>query len=244
VPKSKILIWDLEFKSSQNWKGNLKIYPGYIICFSCKELDKPGVTTYSALTHPGKNITDDKQLVKAIGEQLRDVDMFIFHYGRQCDWKFIQTKLLYYGFEPLPEPATSVDTCVIAQTKLALKSNSLSLLAEYLGLEEQKMPVDEATWYLAFIGDKKTLKLVEKRCESDVRLTEQVYKKLLPLCTNHPAIAKLNGKYDQIVPRQCSNCGSKKTRSLGLRATPQSVYRRFMCLDCRVSGQVKTKEAT
>lgn len=237
----KILVWDLEFRASQKYNGSLTIYPGYIICFSCKRLGENKVRTYSALTHPGNKITDDKNLVEAIGNELRDADIHVFHYGAKADFKFIQTKLLYYGFDRIPIPAAMIDTCKIAQQNLALKSNSLSMLAKFLGLPEQKMEITEDQWYDAFTGHAPTLKIIEKRCASDVRLTEEVYKRLKPLYPNHPMIRRVDFLMQSEYPQKCPDCGAK-THSDGMVATAKTWKERWRCRQCGRCGSVPARE--
>lgn len=236
--KPKILVWDLEFKGSENYKKELKIFPGYIICFCCKELGVSKITTYSALTHPGKDIMDDRALVRAIGDHLRDADLHVFQYGTKVDFRFIQTKLLQYGLKPLPEPPCMVDTCSVARAKLSLVSNSLRELARFFKLAEQKMDITHEQWYKAFIGDKETLKLVAKRCASDVRLTEEVYFKIRSLITNHPNLSLIRGSLTG-----CPNCGTEgRMRSSGIRATTRKIYRRLSCKKCGSWVQEPYKE--
>lgn len=225
--KPRIFVWDLEFHATQTRWFGLKIYPGYIICFCCKELGKSKMTTLSMLTHPGKDPTDDRKLVRAIGNHLRQADLHIFHYGSSCDYKFIQTQLMKYGFPPLPHPPMMVDTCKVAQTKLGLKSNSLKTLAEFFKLPIQKMPMTEEEWYKAFAGDKRLLKKTERRCRSDVLITEKIYEKLRPLMTNHPDMSRLIGK-----TKGCPACSSLFRRANGLRASSKTTYRRVVCLNC------------
>lgn len=187
------------------------------------------MTTFSTLTHPGKTATDDRPLVKAIGGHLRQADVHIFQYGLKTDFKFIQTKLVHYGFEPLPSLPMIIDTHRIAKQKLSLVSNSLRELARFFKLKEQKMEITAEQWFLAFAGDKPTLRLIERRCASDVRVTEQVYLKLRALDTNHPNLSLL----ERNDLTGCPNCGtSVPMLSNGIRATSKKVYRRFSCRVC------------
>lgn len=226
--KPKILVWDLEFLASKNWRNELKILPGYLICFCCKEVGKKEIITYSKLTHPGKDPTDDKPLVKAIGKVLQSADIHVFHYGTKVDFRFIQTKLFTYNMPILPEPPVMIDTCKLARNKLSLKSNSLASVAKYLNLPEQKMPITEEQWYKAFAGDKKTMKLVEERCASDVRLTEMVYNKLKPLMTDHPHIGFANGEIES-----CAVCGSPgQLIKEGIKMGKSGLSQRYRCRNC------------
>ncbi len=223
----RILTFDLEFMASKTYKGDLKIAPGYLICGCVKELNNPKVITYSKLTHPGKGPTDDRDLVKAIGDEIRDADLLIVQYGGKIEIPFMQTLLLKYGLTSLPNPVNVVDTWQLAKSKLALKSNSLASLAQFFKLPKQKMPVTEEEWYLAFTGDKKLMKKVEKRCASDVILTEMVYKRLLPLCNTHPAIAHIYGDRGNR-----GVCGGEKMEKRGFRVTVKQLYQRLQCSNC------------
>lgn len=226
--KPKILVWDLEFFASKNYNNQLKIYPGYLLVFACQELGKPKVTVISKRVFGGSTPTDDELLVRAIAPHLRDVDMHIFQYGWKTDFKFMQTRLLYHGLRALPEPPVYVDTCQLAQRKLALKSNSLESLARFFKLDEQKMPINEEQWHLAFAGHVPTMKLIEKRCASDVRLTGEVYKKLLELCDNHPSLYPSDPEEGP----SCGACGETMVRD-GTRATRAKGHRqRYRCTCC------------
>lgn len=228
----KILTWDLEFKGTPNWKNELKIYPGYLLCFACKELDKNKSLIITRRDFPGKDVNDDKALTREILKVLRDVDMHIFHYGSKIDWKFIQTKALQYGFRPLPEPPVAIDTCTVARSKLAVVSNAMRSLADFFGLQEKKK-ITHNQWNRAFALDKTILKLVEKRCLSDVEITEQFFHKLKSVIHNHPAL------YTQ----GCGGCGSLDFHIEGIRSTAKTQYRRRYCKDCGVPNfEVLKKE--
>ena len=220
--KPKILIWDLEFKGTENWKKELKIFPGYLLCYAGKELGKPGVKILTRRQFRSKDILDDYQLVKAIGNELRDVDMHILQYGSKIDFKFMQTKLMYYNLPPLPEPPVMVDTCIVARQRLALVSNSMRTQAEFFKFPEEKMKITHEQWYKAFALDTPTMKIVEARCASDVRITEQLYLKLRHLMVNHPMI-RTEG---------CAVCGGFSFKSEGTRATAKRMYRRLYCKNC------------
>lgn len=228
----KIVIWDLEFKGSNNWRGELKIWPGYILCFAAKELGKPKTKTIlSRRQYPGKDVNDDRALVKAILHHLHDVDLHIFHYGSKIDFRFIQTKALQYGFKPLPEPPVMIDTCTLARSKLALISNAMRNMAEFFGLTEKKK-ISHSEWNKAFALENNIMKKVERRCMSDVEITEQFLKKLKPVLHNHPALYF----------KGCPACGSPSLRSDGLRSTTKTTYRRMSCKSCGVRFQERIKK--
>lgn len=181
---------------------------------------------------------DDKPLVKAIGDHLRDGYMHILQNGAEIDWKFIQTRLLKYGFEPLPWPPTIVDTCLVARRQLSLKSNSMRELCKFFNLPEEKDEVTEEEWWRAFGGDKSMLRKVEQRCAGDVRITEMIYEKELPLIPHPKPLPK---DYAVVLPRFCAWCGSNRILNNGIRSTQNSQKNRFMCGKCRKGGSVPIK---
>lgn len=235
MSEPKKIIWDLEFKASNTYKGDLRAAPGFIFCFGWKEVGKGKAQTITILDYPGKNAIDDSKLVKEIYNVLKDADLHIFHYGTQCDWKFIQTRLLKHGYDLLKSRPAVFDTYQVARKYLSIKSNSLKSLAYFFGLKESKMEIVEDIWMLANAGDPASIKRIAKRCESDVRLTEEVYMKLLPLAENHPAIYKIQKMEEGLYttpPAQCQSCGGTKITSNGYSATAKSLLQRYRCWGC------------
>ena len=234
----------MEFLASQNYRGDLRAAPGYIFCLGWKELGKGKAKTITILDYPGKTPIDDGPLVKEIAKILADADMYIYHFGDKCDWKFVQTRLVRHGYLPLNK-SSSFDTCSVASKYLSIKSNSLKSLAYFFGLKESKMEIPQDIWLLANTGDKKSINKIASRCRSDVRLTEEVYKKELPLAANHPALhhlerAKERRYYD--VPDRCRACSSTKFQSRGFVLNGDTVRKRYNCSRCAVPHYVVVKK--
>lgn len=232
IKTPKKICWDLEFKASQTFRGDLRAAPGYIMCFGWKEIGSKDVHAISLLDYPGKSAIDDSVLVRKIYDILKDVDLHVFHYGTKCDWKFIQTRLLRWGYDLLPARPMVFDTHSIASKYLSIKSNSLKSLAYFFGLKESKMEIYEDVWLLANAGDKKALRKIVDRCKSDVRLTEKVYENLLQLAQNHPLVYKIQelDEPKQGVPERCETCGKKSGFTWnGYTATAKTVLRRYRC---------------
>lgn len=231
------LIWDLEFCASQTFRGDLRAAPGYIFCFGYKELGKGSAKVITIKDFPGKTAIDDSYLIKEVAKILKPVDLHIYHYGNSCDWKFVQTRLMRWGNLPLNKSA-AFDTCTVAKNRLSIKSNSLKSLAYFFELDEGKMEIPHDVWLLANAGDAAAIRKISERCRSDVRLTEQVYNKLMPLVENHPAIYKMkkleDGKYTER-PRQCQSCCSTRIKSNGFTATAKTIKQRYRCTSCNAS---------
>ena len=58
---------------------------------------------------------------------------------------------------------------------VGVRSSKMKVVAEWLGLDEQKMQVPADVWGAARHGDKAALDIVVDRCESDVNITMDIY---------------------------------------------------------------------
>jgi|GEM_PF-5368127 len=234
--KPKILIYDLEFCATQTFKGDLRIDPGFIFCFGYKELGSPRAKTISILDYPGRTSIDDSNLVREIGKILQDVDLHVFQFGKRCDFKFIQTKLLKHGFPLLSNKYTAFDTCEYARRYLGLKSNSLAALATFFNLDESKMHLPADTWLLANAGNELAIRRIARRCESDVRITEEIYLRLRPLVTDHPPIHSISTLEELGVaerPKLCQCCGEVGSFSAqGPRPLKTKIMQQWKCRRC------------
>jgi hypothetical protein len=62
----------------------------------------------------------------------------------------------------------------------------------------------------------------------DVRLTEELYDKLLPWIPNHPNVSLYDDR-----PDACPRCGANGTmEASGMRRTKTMQYRRYRCIEC------------
>ena len=123
-------------------------------------------------TWPNKR-SNDRELVEKVVSVLAQCDIAYAHNGERFDIRWLRTACLKYGFE-LPHRKL-IDPCQVAWKKYRLGSNSLSAVANFLELDEEKMPVSQEVWRRALLdnsaADWKTLR---ERCESDVRLLNAV----------------------------------------------------------------------
>lgn len=201
---------------------------GFVLCITVRELGmKP--RTYSLLSHPGKPWYNDKNLLKAAYKDLCDTGAFITWYGIGFDIPFLNARLLSHGLPPLPLGITHLDLWKTCRNHLKLNRNGLANFVSFMGLAE-KQYVPNEVWMGARSGDKKCIKEIVTRCESDTKITEDAYYKLLPLITNHPNV---NMWKEGHVEDNCSKCGSDKLKKEGFKYT--KLYRRQMH-SCKACG--------
>ena len=127
-----------------------------------------------------KSPLDDSFAIKRVKKALEQYDIIVGHYIKGFDIPYLNSKLLLLDEPRLPS-RFQVDTYFIARhyAKHAIRSKSLKHLADVLGLEEQKMTIRCKTWNQARDGMPRAIQKLVRRCISDVRLTEQIYEKML-----------------------------------------------------------------
>lgn len=246
----EIIVLDIEtmpdFKEIiKVWPG-LSAYPGLtlkasitsIICFGYKYLGEKTTHCLNVWDTKGYkgDINNDKQLVKTIYEILKDADAVITQNGKRFDWKFIQTRLMKYGFPPLNK-IPHIDTKQLAKQNLFLFNNRLSTIGKVL-VDDDKM--DNGGWDLwvkVYQGDKKAMEKMSRYCKQDVRLTEKVFNKLKPFATNIP-----NHNLWSEGKKVCPSCGSKRLKSNGWKRTKTKEYRQMRCLDCLSFCRTDTRD--
>jgi len=231
----KVVVWDVE--TGFNLVHSFNLYPNviyyknivkerYMICAAFKELGGDTVYHTSILDDPDRfkeDPTDDYHVVATLYEQLEDVDVLIAHYGDNFDVKFLNTRLLYHGFKPLPT-VIQVDTYKIAKAKFLFNSNKLDYLGQYLGLGV-KINTSNDLWLKCFNGDKQAVKDMLTYNIEDVELLERVFLLLQPYAPPKWNLSLLEGAV-------CPTCASHNWHRRGTRYTKTGCFQRYQCKDC------------
>lgn len=164
---------------------------GFMLCASMKMGGEKEIFTtkisdgkgYGTRLKSGKfNLEDDLSVAKDIKKWIaeKDPEFIVGHFGELFDFPYINTRLLGKGQKRM-QPVRVLDTWKIAKNTLKLGRNSLESLAEHLGLEEHKMHLSRLIWQRAALGDRHAMRQLTLRCESDVRLLESVFGRILPM---------------------------------------------------------------
>lgn len=248
VSKPKIILFDLE--TLPNLTEALKVwpqlsnYPGLtlkatittIICAGWKVYGKGRTECINAWDFPNwkKNVNDDEQVVKAIAKVLADADAVVTHNGKRFDWKFLQTRLMAHGLDPLYK-MPHIDTKQLSSSNLFAFNNRLGTVGELLA-DDKKL--DNGGWELwvdVWHRKPSAMRLMERYCKQDVKLLEKVFTRLRPFAGNIPNFNLW--KVDPV----CPSCGSKNLTDKGYRYTKITTYKRFQCKDCGSYGRTDTK---
>lgn len=247
--KPEIVVFDLE--TIPNFQEILKVWPSVgdypgktlrasittIICAGYKYLGEKTVHCLNVWDVKKYNINDDKRVVKALYEVLKNADAVVTHNGKRFDWKFLQTRLLFHGLPPLHN-IPHIDTCTLAKSNMFSYNNRLGYIGEWLVADKKMSHEGWDLWVKVYNGDKKAMKKMSDYCKQDVVLTEKVFIPLRPFATNIPNHNLWKGEDKD---RVCPSCGSTRLKSYGWRHTKATSYRRLRCLDCNSFSRLDAK---
>lgn len=147
----------------------LKADYGSAVCVSLKPYGKKPYTL--VVKQPG----NDQRLVREAKEELEKYRCWTTYYGKGFDIPFLNTRLLRWGQEPI-EKRLHVDLFFTLKANVLTARKSQAHLLGWLRTPQQKMSVSASDWAdLPF--NRKLLKTMVERCESDVRGLEALYKR-------------------------------------------------------------------
>lgn len=241
----RVLFWDIEtslqpvavFQLAHNdWIDPSSILQErYIICAAWRWEGESAIHTVSVLDDPKrykKNPHDDTHVVKTLREVIAQADTIVAHNGDSFDKRYVDTRILVHGFDPLP-PINSVDTYKVAKSKFMLNSNKLDYIGKLLGVG-QKVKTSPGLWMRVLNGDADAVKEMVKYNKQDVVLLQNVYEKLRPYATTQLSreLFGISG---------CPRCGSSKIQARGIHRAITRTYQRWQCQSC--SGWFKTQKS-
>jgi hypothetical protein len=245
----RIVLFDLETlpdlpRALRLWT-TLSNYPGItlrvssIICAGWKVLGSDEVHCINAWDFPGwaSDVNDDRDLCAALYEVLKDADCVVTHNGKRFDWKFVQTRLIFHGFPPLPQ-LHHVDTCAEAKRHLFMPNNRLNTIAQTFTNAEKMEHEGWELWVKVHGRDPVAMKTMTEYCMKDVLVCEEVFRALRPLIKGLPN----QNLFSPMKEKVCPGCGSTRIVSNGKRYTATRAYRRYQCTDCRLWSHTNLKD--
>lgn len=177
-----------------------------------------------------KGVWNDKSLVKELRRIIieGEYDIIAGQNSDQFDIKFLNARLAFWGFEPLPEYKT-LDTKKIAKSKLKLPSYSLENMAIFFGLGGKYHHSGLDMWFKSRDGEVKAQREMVHYCNIDVVRTKDLLYKLLPFMKQ---FNDFQPKYD--IDIVCSNplCRSSKLIKAKRRYTLGGVKQQYQCKEC------------
>lgn len=206
----------------------LKAQINSIICFGYQVLgEKAKVISAWDFKAWKKDVNDDREVVKAAYEILKDADAVVTHNGKRFDWKFLNTRLMVHGLPSLP-PINHIDTCQISKQHMFLLNNKLDTLAKALTDQKKMDNGGWGLWVKVMQRDKSAQKKMAEYCRQDVITLAAVFKRLKQYASNLPN----QNLFTTGKRNHCPSCGSSRLERRGYRYTKTSAYQRYQCQDC------------
>jgi DNA polymerase elongation subunit (family B) len=157
---------------------------------------------------------------------LDECDALVTYNGDRYDIPHLYREFALAGLGP-PSPFKSIDLFRVAK-RLKFFSHKLDYVADQLQLGRKLDTGGFKLWLDVMAGDEKAWRKFERYNKHDVKVTEALYKDLLPWIK---VPLNLNLFRDG---EGCPRCDSKKTpQKRGFRYTGITKFQRYFCTDCQ-----------
>lgn len=232
VHDMKILVLDIETAPNLAyvwglWDQNVGVNQveefGHVICFAAKWLHQKKVRFHSD-HHDGH-----AEMVEAAWALMSEADVVVHYNGKAFDVKHLHREFLLADLGP-PAPHKDIDLLSVARQRFKFASNKLDSVAKALGIGAKVQHGGFELWRDCIRDDPKAWATMRRYNIGDVRLTEEVYLRMLPWIKAHPA----PGLYDDswTVTARCTQCGGRDLVEDGYAMTSTTRFRRYRCRGC------------
>lgn len=208
---------------------NQLIVPGYVLCFAAKWTDEKPVT-FARVKHgaDGQPTPSSRRAMLAVAHKLlSEADAVVHFNGTSFDVPKLNAEFMEFGFAP-PAPFAEIDLKLAIKRRAAFASNKLAYLSERLGVGSKVKHEGHTLWRKVMADDAAAWQRMQRYNEGDVRLTERLYRRVLPWIPQHPNAALF---VDDAKPR-CPHCASASIVRRGSAHTRAQTYARFSCNRC------------
>lgn len=221
----KILVLDVETKPTlayvwRAWDENVApdqvVEHGGIICWAAKWVGK------KEMFFAADWVVGRRQMLQELADMLAEADAVITFNGDKFDLPKIIGEMLLEGMDP-PAPPTSIDVIKTIK-KMGFLMNRLAYVGPLLGVGDKIKHEGFNLWRRVMAGDAAAQGKMRRYNIQDVKLLEQLYKRILPFIRNHPHLGQ-----DK---HECGSCGSNNTQNRGFRRTKFFRIQRIQCNDC------------
>lgn len=120
-------------------------------------------------------VGNDVGVVMEAAKELAKYDCWATYYGKGFDIPMLNTRLMKWGKKPIPK-RHHLDLYYTIKAGTVMSRRSMAQVAGLLNTHDDKMGVSPNAW--SEIGfDKKHMKTMVARCESDTSVLEQIYER-------------------------------------------------------------------
>lgn len=226
--------WTL-FKPRLSYENILEDW--FIISWAAKWLN--GSEMYNDVVTPRESVNlDDKRICQSIFGLMEKADIIIAHNAIKFDIRKINSRFLFHGISK-PSPYQVIDTLQHSRSNFAHSSHRLDYLGRLL-VNKEKLSTDYGLWLKCKAGDPEALKKMDKYCQQDVLLLEEVYMEIRGWIKSHPNLAL----YSEVEEPVCPNCLSNKLYFCGEYVTPANVFDSLRCSNCGAISRMRKSKLT
>lgn len=190
-----------------------------MLCWAAKWLDQKKVYFSSIYD------TTHSKMIKEIYQLIDEADAIITYNGKRFDMPTLNKEFLIHKLPP-PSPYKDIDLITTARGKFKFASNKLDYIAQLLGIGQKTSHQGMPLWIECMAKNPKAWRLMKRYNINDVKLTEEVYRKLQGWIKIHPN-HNLETK-----DMCCPNCGSFHLQSRGVQISLTNKYQRLHCQNC------------
>jgi uncharacterized protein YprB with RNaseH-like and TPR domain len=161
-------------------------------------------------------------MVAHIIEMMNEADALVGFNSDRFDIPKIIGEGFLYGIPPTA-PTAQIDLYK-AVKKFGYFRSSLGFVSKFLQIGAKMEHEGMGLWKKVMAGDKDAQRRMERYCTQDVKLTEELFRKVRPYIRNLPNVAATRGG--------CPACGSTHAHSRGERTTRLFKIQRLCCQSC------------
>lgn len=229
----KVLVYDIETAPlvMHGWRPDQRFIPQqmmihdtFLLTWSATWWGKAEPVFSERVTKEEVLGRDDKRIVAALGDSIREADVIVAHNGDKFDFPIVNGRLLLNSL-PVIGYKTKIDTLKLSRKNFGFSHHNLDYLGRIFG-EGEKIPTTWELWAACVKGEVSALKEMESYNQNDVELLDRVFYRMLPYCDR---VARL---YEAVQQEEdiCLYCGSQKKEKRGRYRTQAGVFLKYRCL--------------
>jgi hypothetical protein len=222
-------LWD------QNTSLNHLVDVSSVICFAAKWHGDKKVMYHS------DHLDGHDAMVAAAHRLMCEADGIIHYNGRAFDMKHLRREFVLADMPP-PSPHKDIDLLSVVRKNFKFASNKVQHVSVQLGLGGKAETGGFELWKDCLADCPRAWARMRRYNIQDVKLTEQVYDRLLPWIDNHPH----RGLYGvhPLGRDICQRCGSGEMHRRGTTTTSVGKYVRYQCQGCGSWSRGKDRVAS
>lgn len=172
------------------------------------------------------------EMIRHIRDRLDEADATLGFNHINFDMKKMRGQIALEGIDDI-KPPTNIDIFKTVR-QMGFPSSKLDYIAQAFGIGRKVKHPGYEMWNDCLNGCPKAQRKMAKYCAGDVRLTEEVYYRLLPYITDHPHLRDRSGN-------NCPKCEAPMT-SQGWKRTKHFKVQSLKCTGCGSWSQGKREK--